>query len=138
MKFEAIRMSLCLSVKVLYKMTKTKRRYACAPIVENGLASELFHFFNSYVTCGDGSTLKYVRKVVKIFQNCSEVASLCKGLMEIDVVSQLTKVANKILVDENLGKDTLAIRDSVLKPILRTFEQLNQSDIDWHLKKQNM
>ena len=68
-------------------MTKRKKRYACNPIIENGLAPELFRYFSSYVNHGDRSSLKYVRKVIKIFQNCSEVASLCKGLLDIDVVS---------------------------------------------------
>ena len=67
MKFEAIRLSLCLSVKALYKMTKTKARYACDPIINSGIASELFRFFNCYVNYGEKTTLKYVRKVVKIF-----------------------------------------------------------------------
>ena len=32
----------------------------------------------------------------------------------------------------------MAIRDSILKPILRTFEQLNQSEVDWQSKKKDV
>ena len=126
MKSEAIRLSLCLSVKALYKMTKTKKRYACNPIVENGLASELFRFFNCYVVHGDRSTLKYVKKVLKIFANCSEVASLCKGLLDMDIVSQLISVANRVLADDKIASGNYGIRsEDILEPILKTFEQLN-------------
>ena len=34
-KIDAIRISLCLSVKALYQMTKRKKRPACQPIIEN-------------------------------------------------------------------------------------------------------
>lgn len=56
-----------------------------------------------------------------IFQYCSEVSSLCKGLLDMDVVSQLAAVANKILSDDSLGEDTAARRDQILAPILQTF-----------------
>lgn len=75
--------------------------------------------------------------VISILQNCSEVSSLCKTLIEIDVVSQLTSVADKV-INDSFGADTQARKDSVILPILKTFEQLNQSDIDWHHRKQNM
>lgn len=42
----------------------------------------------------------------------------------MDVVTKLTDVANKVLQDE-FGEDTLKVRDSVLLPILKTFDQLN-------------
>ena len=102
-------------------MTKRKKRPACQPIIENQLASELFSFFKVYVNHGDKSCLKYVKKVIKILQNCSEVASLCKTLLNMDVVTKLTDVANRVLHDE-FGEDTLKIRDSVLLPILKTFD----------------
>ena len=103
-KIDAIRYSLCLSVKALYQMTKRKKRYACNPIIENRLASELFRFFSAYVNNGDKTTIKYVRKVIKILQNCSEVASLCKTLLSMEVVSHLMAVAARVLQDD-FGED---------------------------------
>ena len=122
----------------MYKMTKHKKRYACNPIIENRLAPELFRFFRSYVNHGTTDTIPYVRKVIKIFQNCSEVNSLCKDLIDKEVVTELVQVANKVLDDRDLGHNTLEIRDSILEPILKTFESLNQSEFVWHLKKQNL
>ena len=102
-------------------MTKKKKRPACQPIIDNELAKELFGFFKVYVTYGDKTCLKYVKKVIKILQNCSEVASLCKTLLEMDVVTKLTEVADQVLKDE-FGEETLKVRDSVLLPILKTFD----------------
>lgn len=141
MKIDAIRISLCLSVKALYSMTKRNKRYACNPIIEHPLALELFRFFTHYVKYSGGEdfrVLKYVVKVIKILQNCSEVASLCKSLLAMDVVKQLSDVARKVLADE-FGTKTSEVRTSVLMPILKTFDQLNQGDLhDWHLQKNDV
>ena len=121
-------------------MTKRKKRYVCNPIIENDdeLKQLLFKFFTSYVRDGDRSTIKYVRKVIKILQNCSEVASLCKSLLSMDVITHLTNVANRVLVDK-FGDETDQIRESILLPILKTFEQLNQGEmLELHLQRQNM
>jgi hypothetical protein len=70
-------------------MTKRKKRYACNPIIDHPLARELFRFFTHYVKYNGGEdfrAIKYVVKVIKILQNCSEVASLCKSLLAMDVV----------------------------------------------------
>lgn len=86
-------------------MTKKKKRPACQPLIENPLALELFSFFKVYVNHGDKSCLPYVKKVIKILQKCSEVASLCQILIEMDVMSKLTDVASRVLQDE-FGEDT--------------------------------
>ena len=40
----------------------------------------------------------------------------------MDVVSQLTAVANRILIDDHQGEKALKVRDGILEPILKTFE----------------
>ena len=74
------------------------------------MASELFRLFESYVKYDNKDVLDYVIMVIEIFQNCSEVSNLSDNILSIDVVSQLTAVANKVLNDK-FGNDTPKRRD---------------------------
>jgi hypothetical protein len=50
-------MSLCMSVKILYKLSN-KNKKNCTSIIENELSVELFKFFTPYIEYSDDSCLK--------------------------------------------------------------------------------
>lgn len=75
-KIDAIRLSLCMSIKILYKITKVKKRNACSLIMDNDLSSELFKFFTPYLDHGDRTCFSQIKQAIKIICNCSEGPTL--------------------------------------------------------------
>jgi len=65
-KISGIRLSLCLSLRILYKLSVQKKKIACQAIIDNKMSQDLFLFFFPYVEYGDRSGLKQIKQVVKI------------------------------------------------------------------------
>lgn len=57
-KISGIRLSLCLSLRILYKLSIQKKKVACQAIIENKMSQDLFQFFIPFVEDDDCSGLK--------------------------------------------------------------------------------
>jgi hypothetical protein len=71
-KIDAIRISLCLSLKILNKLCELKKKQACILIVENAYSGDLFRYMMPFLVYDDNKTLSYVMKMVSIIQQCTE------------------------------------------------------------------
>ena len=60
-KISGIRLSLCLSLRILYKLSVQKKKIACQAIIDNKMSQDLFQFFIPYVEYGDRSGLKQIK-----------------------------------------------------------------------------
>jgi hypothetical protein len=56
-KIDAMKISLCLSIKILQKITKIKKRAACIPVISSQYSNELNKFMNSFIEFKDLKTI---------------------------------------------------------------------------------
>jgi hypothetical protein len=52
-----MKISLCLSIKILQKITKIKKRAACISIISSQYSNELNKFMNSFIEFKDLKTI---------------------------------------------------------------------------------
>ena len=71
-----MKISLCLSIKILQKLTKIKKRAACIPIISSQYSNELNKFMTSFIEFKDIKTIKQVKQTIKILRNCAECTNL--------------------------------------------------------------
>ena len=60
-KISGLRLSLCLSLRILYRLSVQKKKVACQAIIENKMSADLFQFFVPYVEHSDRSGLKQIK-----------------------------------------------------------------------------
>eukprot|EP00347_Sterkiella_histriomuscorum_P023636 403333912 len=155
-KIDAIRFSLCMTIKILYKSASTKKKLNCQNILENELSGEIFKYLTQFIENGDNSVFRQVYQVVKIIQNCAEFIQLHQLILQKDSVFYLIKLAEKIVQidDSNVQTFTQALNDQIhidsadsydlrklqiLTSILRTLMSLcTTSEFHWHLTKYNI
>jgi len=85
-----------MSLKVLYKLSASKKKTICQNIIKDENASEMFKFLIAYIDYKDSSCLKQVKQVIKIVKNCAEHAHL----IQQDSINYLIKVGERALVDD--------------------------------------
>ena len=98
-KISGIRLSLCLSLRILYKLSVLKKKIACEAIIDNKMSQDLFQFFVPYIEFGDRSGLKQIKQVVKIIQNCAEFVQLHVAILDRESITSLIKLAETIVSD---------------------------------------
>mmetsp|Transcript_14442 Transcript_14442/g.14051 ORF Transcript_14442/g.14051 Transcript_14442/m.14051 type:complete len:162 (+) Transcript_14442:217-702(+) len=60
-KIDGVRMSLCMAIRILYKLTSAKKKQNCELMLENDLSSELFKYFSPYIEHQDDTPIKQIR-----------------------------------------------------------------------------
>lgn len=65
-KISGIRLSLCMSLRILKKLSVLKKKTACEAIIDNKMSQDLFKFFLPYIEFGDRSGFKQIKQVIKI------------------------------------------------------------------------
>ena len=80
LKIDAIRISLCLSIKILHQLTKAKKSRARLEVFSR--IDRLFKYLYPFITHKDEESLEYVHLVLKIIHNCADNKELHKNLLE--------------------------------------------------------
>ena len=99
-KISGIRLSLCLSLRILYKLSVQKKKVACQAIIENKMSSDLFQFFIPYVEYGDRNGFKQIKQVIKLIKNCAEFIQLHSAILERESITSLIKLAEQAINDD--------------------------------------
>lgn len=99
-KMSGIRLSLCLSLRILYILSVQKKKIACQAIADNKMSSDLFQFFVPYIEHKDHSGLKQIKQVVKIIQHCVEFQQLHGAILERESVTSLIRLAEAAIRDD--------------------------------------
>lgn len=110
-KISGIRLSLCLSLRILYKLSVQKKKIACQAIIDNKMSQDLFLFFFPYVEYGDRSGLKQIKQVVKIIQNCAEFIQLHSAILDRESITSLIKLA-EVAIDDDFSEIDLKYRNN--------------------------
>jgi hypothetical protein len=99
-KISGLRLSLCLSLRILYMLSVQKKKVACQTIIENKMSQDLFQFFVPYVENGDKSGIKQIKQVVKLIKNCAEFIQLHGAILERESITRLIKLAEQAINDD--------------------------------------
>jgi len=120
-KIGGIGLSLCLSLRLLYKLSLLDKPVTCTAVMESKSMADLTQFFFPYNEYGDRSVIKQIKQAIKLIFSCSENSELHQTLLDREIVSPLVKVG-ETLIDEDFSdfdyryNDGFAKRSMAAKP----------------------
>ena len=106
-----------MSIRVIYKLTTTKKKSTCQAILEHELSNEIFKFVTPYIDNSDLTCLKQVKQVIKLTKNCAEFIQLHSLLLSKDCVSYLIRVVEKTIQEDKVNEAKEDFGESIQKEL---------------------
>ena len=116
-KIDGLRMSLCMSITILSRLSSVNKRANCTQIFNSKFDKfeALFDYFHPLINLNTNKCNKYITSVLEIIQRAAEMGKLEDIILRKDTVKHLVDLL-KVVIERNLN-------DMVLM-ILKTFFHL--------------